>query len=396
MSQLSAPRVPKKRTATTLRPSLSLRNKGKDVDLKQGIHSVAFVMPFQPTEQTIGKIEEIFSRTLTKIEEKAMEKYGIIPDPRLIVQIRRIFEGLNYKTRRKSVSILLTPSGEEVIYLDYTAETAISLNDTVSIADLLGKASHIPDFNVLFIQNDGLKLFEYITNPLSLINAERNYPGYCHVSTPLLRINNEHLSSPGEVKKKAASIISLLNNKNEKPLFLAGNLELVDSFYNSSLNKQIIFRQTCGGNTYSEENLQKMIAEIVLQWNYWYSKFLVGRIILAKSAGKLISHSEAVLSTLRKGTDGLLVIEQKLKDQLDESAVLMGDAKELLKEIEKFIEKGNRIIFVDTALLNNMGRIVLLIQNSPSGPEWKYLENDHETLKKEINSKAWIRHALLF
>jgi hypothetical protein len=396
MSLLSAPQ---QETDKLLSPthSLSYRRERKIPVQKKAAPSIGFVMPFQPTMQSISKIAELFAHTLRNVESQ-ISKYGVVEADKIIERIQKLFRGLNYKTHRKSVAILLTPDEEKVIYLDYHIEPLVYVDKSVSIMDLLTNSDHEPDFYLLFLEHNSLKFFEYNTNPQSVINTEKNYPAYCPISSPVLRINNEHLRNIADVNRHASAIINLLNNKHEKPLFITGDQQLVDAFYQSSPHKQLIFRQTCEGNAYTENSLQRLVAEIVVHWDYWQSKFLSSRLLAAQSTLGIICNIDVVSKALSQGEDGILIVDKRLKEHIyhtSEIAPITPLSGNLLLEIENFLQRGNRIIFTDPALLGSLGRIVLLPRKVEDPCDWK-LPNNREEVRHNILNKFLFGQRLLF
>ena len=318
------------------------------------IHSLGLVIPFQPCMQKESEILALMNFATESVKTELADRYRNDYTTNILARLEKIFCKLNFNSHRKSLAIMLTPGEEKVIYLDFPVKPVVFFSSSVSLLDLVSNIQREPDF-YLFVLNDGsARLYEYYNKHLSKVYAQ-NYE-----------------TNADQFYQNASGVIELLNGKNEKPVFISGNPQLVKTFYAKASFAEIMFKKLCQATFVTDEAIQLLATEISHQWSHWESKFIAGQILLAQKAGSLISNIEAVLYALGKKADGLLMMDKGLKKQLYESGgnhSLINIGEELIVQIEKFLTRGNRIEITEAGLLKNFGSIVLLRNISPSSSE---------------------------
>src|ERR1035437_6213905 len=110
MGLLSAPKK-KFESSRSSKTALSVRREKEVTVREKEIPSVGFIIPFQPTMQNIEKIAESFAHTLKSVELQ-LKNQGIALTDKILERIQKLFSSLNYKTHRKSVAVILSPSEE--------------------------------------------------------------------------------------------------------------------------------------------------------------------------------------------------------------------------------------------------------------------------------------------
>jgi len=341
----------------TLLPEYKSANpaKVKIAKARTAISSIGLVIPFHPSMQDEKTSDTLLSNAAEAVKIKMKDSYEDVCISKVLERIKKIFNQLNYNTHRKSIAVILKPDEDNVTYLDFPVKPVTYLNKYVSLLELTANADQQPDFYYLVLQENSAALYEYHHNQLNRVYATKQEPGL-----------NEK-TKPDSLFKQVSQTIERINNKNEKPVFVTGSPNLVELFCNSPYYSHAFFTLLYELAPDGEEIIKRLVKEITSHWNYWFSNFITGRIMMAQKANSLISNVEAVLNALSHSFDGLLLIDKRLKRQLYKSRkvnTLFNSADELMNQVEKFLSRGNRIEITETGLLKNFGGIVLLQKNT--------------------------------
>lgn len=307
--------------------------------------SLGLVIPFQPSMQKESQIMSLVNYATEAVKTKLSDRYGNGYATNLLARLEKIFCNLNFHSHRKSLAIIITPGEEKIIYLDFHVKPAVFLGKSISLIDLVANSYREPDFMILHLQENNVKLFDANNGKLEKI-YEQN-----------------HETNTADLFKNASGVIELMNVGYEKPVFITGKSNLVNVFYANVSFSEIIFKKSDDEGDVTHHKVQLLESEISHQWNHWESKFLAGRILFAKKVGLLINNIEAVLQVLHKKADGLLLMDKHFKMLLkkpNEGNDIINISKEFINQIEHFLARGNRIEITETGLLKDMGGIVLL------------------------------------
>ena len=335
------------------------------------ISTLGLVIPFQPSMQDERAVETMLKQAAETIHAKMKDSYeeGCIKN--VLARLEKLFSKLNYNSHRKSIAVILTPDEEKLTYLNFPVKPVTYLNKYVSLLELTANADRQPDFYFLILQENSAELYEYHHNQLNRVYATNQQPGL------------DEKTNPGSLFKQVSQTIERINSKNDKPVFVTGSPNVVELFCNSPYYSNTFFTLLYEVAPYGEGIINRLAKEISSHWNYWQSKFIAGRIMMAQKANALISNVEAVLNALSHSADGLLLIDKRLKRQLYKSRrvnALFNKTDELMNQVERFLTRGNRIEITETGLLKNFGGIVLLQNNAPQFSE------SVSTRQQEVNN----------
>lgn len=311
--------------------------------------SMGLVIPFQPSMWDDKTIEAALNNALHMVKTKMEGAYSEECTDEMIARLQKLFEDFNFNTHRKSLAVILTPAEEKVIYLSFPVRPVVFFSKSVSVIDLAANIHQEVNFYYLVLNQKNAILFDYNNKQFGKVYEK-----------------NETKSE--DLYKNTSAVIELLNGKNQKPVFIAGSPDLVEQFCNSKYYAGNYFPLLYHKAVFGSETIQSPVKEITGHWNYWRSKFIAANLLLAQKTDKLSSHIEAVVEALRRGADGLLLMDKRLKHQLQKPASGNGIFQmtdELIELIEKFLARGNRFEITETGFLKDFGGIVLLNNNAP-------------------------------
>lgn len=313
--------------------------------------SLGLIIPFQPSLWDDKSIEAAWQNAIQIAQAKMNGRYSAECIAKVITRLGKLFAKLNFNTHRKSLAVILTPDEEKLIYLSYPVKPVVFSVRAISLLDLAANLQQEAEFYYLVLNKDYASLYDYNSKQLRKVYEQ----------------NNE--TCPVNLFKNASNTIELLNSKYEKPVFVTGSPNLVEGFCNSSSYSKHFFTLLYHASPFSNEIIHSLVKEITVHWSYWHSKFIKAKIIIAQKAGMLISNIDAVLKALGKCADGLLLVDKQLRHQLQKTSITGGLfqlADEFMRQLEKFLVRGNRIEITETGLLKDMGGVVLL-QGNKSG-----------------------------
>ena len=316
--------------------------------------------PFQPSMWDEKAIQSAWSHALEMVKSKLKNRYSKECGHTILARLEKLFPKLNYNTHRRSLAIILSSAAEKVIYLSFPVKPVAFLSKSISILDLAANIQKEADFYYFVLNEGSVSLYDYNNKQLRKVYEQSNET--CQVN----------------LFRNASITIELLNSKYEKPVFITGRPNIVKRFCDATTYPTQFFTLLYYASPFNDEIIQSHMKEIILFWSYWQSKFYKAKILLARKAGTLITHIDAVLRALEKCADGLLLLDKHLKHQLQKSSI--GGAGQLAEEFrqqfEKFLVRGNRIEITESGLLKDFGGIVLLLggagQNSKINTEPLY------------------------
>ncbi len=324
--------------------------KRKAAKPKQAFSSLGLAIPFQPSMWDEKSIKLVWSNVIEMVKTKLKSRYSEESSSEILSRLEKLFPKLNCNTLRKSLAIILTPAEEKIIYLSFPVKPVIFLNKSVSFLDLAANMQQEADFYHFVFNEDSVSLYDYNKNQLHKIFEQVDESGSVNLF------------------KNASAVIKLMNSNCEKPVFVTGRPNKVEGFCKSSSYAKQFFTFLYHSSPFSNELIQSCANEISTHWSYWHSKFTKGKILLAQKAGTYTANIDAVLKALGKCTNGLLLVDKKLKHQLQKSnsaGVYFQLETEFMQQLEKFLARGNRIEITETGLLKDMGGIVLLHNSAP-------------------------------
>lgn len=307
--------------------------------------SLGLVIPFQPCMWNEKTTNIIWNNAMKKVQVEMLGKYSTQFTDKMLLRLKKIYEELNFNTLRKSLAVLISPDEEKIIYLNSPVKQTVVVGENISILDLASNIQHEADFYCMTLQLSGITIYDYNNHRLGRL--------YEH--------SNE--KKPITLIKNASSVIQLLHDKYEKPMIINGNPNLIDQFINSPYLPENFLALCYDTTLFANKNIHSIAKDINSHWNYWRSKFFAAKLLLAQKANGLLAHLDTVLNAIRKGANGLLLIDKRLKQQIQQSfsggrISLMPD--DTIKELEKFLSRGNLFEITEPGLLSDHGGIVLL------------------------------------
>lgn len=313
------------------------------------IVSLGLSLPFQPSIQDRESIQATLDYSRRVVYSKLKGNYDNAFIKSTLARLEKAFSKLNYNSNRKSVAIIIDQDQEKLIYPNFTVKPFIFFDKDISLLDLVANSYHKFKFYLLFLNEHHSVLFESYKDQVHKVYEPKLDNGFEDDSLTLIKRN--------------LNTLNLLDPKNSKPLFITGNPQQVNAFYNNSDSQEIIFKRASVVSDYSDDNIKLLAKEINNKSEYWHSKFFAGKIRLAQKNNTLISNYENVAEALSQNKSGLLLLDQNFKNQFIsplKTNSFFNPGKRLNEQIEKLIAMGNQIEITEPGFLKDLGGIALI------------------------------------
>jgi hypothetical protein len=317
--------------------------------------SLGLVIPFQPSMWDDKTILAELIYTMKMVSKAIREKYTADCADKILHRLEKIFTQLNFDTLRKTVVIILEPDNEKIIYLSFVAKPMLFFGKSVSLLNLAGNIPREADFYFLVFDEGDIRMYEYCNRQLGKVYEHKQ------------EMPNSYTNYGVGLYDILFRQVQLVNYGYKKPVFVTGKNEQMDMFLSKSPFAEITFKKINPITKYPIEIIKLMAQEINYQWRPLRTKFIAGRIKLAIKTNSLIGSIAEVLAALRKNWDGLLLLDKRLKKQLQKKELpvtVFDGVDELMYQIEQFLMRGNVLEITETGLLKDFGGIVFLIKKN--------------------------------
>jgi hypothetical protein len=307
----------------------------------QQLSKIGLVIPFQPCIWAQNKVKDVWNEAMEMAERKMKGKYMPEAVLKFMIRLRNMFNKLNFNTHRKSLAIIISEEEESIVYLNFSVKSSSFFCNEVSWLQIAEKIKLEPSFYCLVLNADQTTLYDFNNKRLSRVLENKN--------EACLESNF----------KKIIKIIELLNTGYKKPVFVTGNITIVENFCNNEYCPNNYFPMPDQQLPFHPKNILSLVKLITRNWIFWRSKFIANSI---KTEGYL-SNTNAVIQALSNGADGLLLVDKRLKQQLQKMANTKRSVvknETFINLIQKFLSRGNLIEFTTPGLLKDVGGIVLL------------------------------------
>ncbi len=321
-------------------------------EINPGFCSLGLVIPFQPSMVDSKTIHQVLSYTLEIVQTKLENKYESEEIRFITERLKKIFSRLNFNSHRKSVAIMIREGDEKIIYLNYSGTPVFFFDDAFSLLDLVGQSARNPEFELLVFSKNGAALYEYFNNSLHKVFTQTEE------SSANLKNGTD------SIMQRISHILQQVNKKNDKPIFIySQNEQQTNKFCKFFPYSEIVFKLTISLERDDTDEIKLLTEKINHQWKYWQNNLVRGQISIAKRYQSLYSHLNSVIKALKHSSDGLLLVDEFMKDEIHNSLSDQTHSEAVEKltgEIEKFLARGNRIEITGGGLLDLFGGIALI------------------------------------
>jgi hypothetical protein len=352
-------------------------------DLMAAVHyrpAVSIIMPFEPKMCSKHTITLMLYNAAEKVEKELEENY---PEEMCILimhKIRSIIKHLNFNTHKKSIAIYVSPVFEKVLYLDITVEEKIIVDETFEIRDLVYSKKQLHKYLILTLSGNGSSI--YLGNTDSLVKIVSNTPESIY---PESLLNKEKVSNFYDAKKNKEIIVDkflhyvdhsldIILKSYRLPLFVMGAERILGHFKKFTKHNSAIIEYVKGNyEKYQTDELINILKPYIKDWNKVRQKELFNELEEAANNGTIAIGITEVWKEAIAHKGKLLIIEKDYMyaavhggaDDIIYKAIMPHSKFSYIKDavddvIEKVLEDGGDVEFVEKEVLDNYNHIALI------------------------------------
>ncbi len=341
---------------------------------------ISVIMPFEPMMSGKAEIAEHLKFAIDKVEREVRQDYSDERADIVLQKLRTIIRNLNFNMFKKSIAIYVSPVFEKVLYLDIPVQEKIIIDESFEIRDLVYAKKEIHKYLVLVLSGKSSKVF--IGNTSTFIKIKSNVPDHIadfENDTPERVANFSDPSDRKEImlKKflhKTDEEMKLLLQSYPLPLFVMGAKKVLGYFKDFTKNEKSIVGYVHGNYVEATETeLREILMPYVNDWKKIKMEDMRHQLEKAADAGKLATGMKNVWKLASQQRGRLLVVEKNFMyaaqhgsdDETIYKVIEPYNKFSYIKDavddvIEKVLEHGGDVEFVDEGMLNDYEHIALV------------------------------------
>jgi len=328
--------------------------------------SVVLTLPFEPGTTPRSQVEAILRDALSRSVRQLMDNYPrdtVLP---VINRLEDLASNLNYATLKRSVALFASAESQKILYLDEPVEEQILIDNGFRIRDLSIPHTGQVQYYVLLLSGRLSKLYLGDNHHIQLVNnhelqdmgkcsREEHEAGTCtKPCTRKERLLDKFLYQIDEG-------LSAALDGHPLPVLVLASAPVAEHFGRITCNDHnisVYIHKHCVDTT--EEGILDILQPYLTDWPRVRQDMALKHARIAEEAGKLDYGIEAVSKAIRSGNSRLLIIERRfdVDTKTPVKEFFIHDQIDAL--IEKVMERGGQVEWVDKGQLSNHEHIALV------------------------------------
>ncbi len=342
--------------------------------------AVSLILPFEPLKQPYTKLAYSLKLALHKVEDELMENFPADLALVVIKKLRQQMQDINFKSDKKSVAFYASPVFEKTLYLDVPVEEKIIVDESFEIRDLVYSRKQLHKYLVLLLTGKESRIF--LGNGKTLVRLIPDNPEtvYAYINEAPERVAN--FSDMNERKEMMMDKflhhidkgLEGILNTHPLPLFVMGTERILGHFNKITRHAAAVVEYVRGNYLgYHVPELMEVLQPAILQWQKKREQDLLAQLDAARSRQRMVSGIIPVWREAMQGNGRLLVIEknymfpaQRVAGDLEIEALTtpfneLSYIRDAVDDvIEKVLQNGGDVEFVEEGLLKEAGQIALI------------------------------------
>jgi hypothetical protein len=342
--------------------------------------SVSVIMPFEPKMIVKKELLYNFKIATNKVEEEILKNYPADMGILVLQKLQSIIKNVNFNTHKKSIAIYVSPVFEKVLYLDILVEEKVIVDESFEIRDIVYSKKQLHKYLVLLLCGKSSRI--YVGNAESFVRivSDTSQAAVAFDINPDEGIASfANISKRNEVAKEKFlhhidnTLEIILTNYN-LPLFVMGTKKIVDQFKKLTNHTKAVVEYIHGNfEDATPSELKEILAPTIQDWKDVMQKKILNKLAEAADKKKLSIGMKEVWKTATNHKGQLLVVEKNYMyaaenggiDDIIHKATAPYNKFSYIKDavddvMEKVLEDGGDIEFVDEGLLQNYQHIALV------------------------------------
>ncbi len=342
--------------------------------------AVSVIMPFEPKMGLKTELAHDLARAFDKVERELMDQLPNELSLLVIRKLKKIIKNLNFNTYKKSIAIYVSPVFEKVLYLDIAVEEKIIIDESFEIRDLVYSKKEIHKYLLLLLNSKESHI--YLGNSSTFIKILSNSSGLALSSEydppgVVSNFSDVHDRKETEMNKYLHHIDNGLNiilKSYQLPLFVSGTERTLGHFKKITKHGGAVIDYIPGNYAgMSLPGLREKIAPFIKNWKKIKQKDLINQLDDAAGKRKLAFGMREVWHEAMRKRGRLLLVEKNYvyaaelgsSDEIIYKAIEPYNKFSYIKDavddvIEKVLENGGDVEFVDEGLLKDHHHIALI------------------------------------
>lgn len=352
-------------------------------EVMEAVHyrpAVSLILPFEPKMSLKTEIAHALKVAADKAEAEVLSNYPGELGRLVIQKLNSIIRNLNYNTHKKSIAVYVSPVFEKVLYLDVPVEEKIIVDESFEIRDLVYSKKQLHKYLVLVLSGNESKIF--LGNTTEFVRIASTTPDNvaAYVNDAPQRVANfSDMSERKEILMEkflhhVDQSLDILLNAYPLPLFVMGAERIAGHFKKTTQHAAAVIDYVHGN--YDEATipqLREKLAPYLADWKKVKEKDLLNHLEEAASKKKLAAGMKEVWKEAMHNKGRLLVVEKNymyaaqhgaaedIIYKLSEPHSSFSYIKDAVDDvIEKVLQNGGDVEFVDEGVLQNYHRIALI------------------------------------
>lgn len=342
--------------------------------------SISIILPFEPKMNLKTELMYSLKMAVKKVEEELLAQYPGEISALVMGKLHALVKNLNFNTYKKSIAVFVSPVFEKVLYLDVPVEEKIIIDESFEIRDLVYSKKQLHKYLVLLLSGKESRM--YLGNSGDLVRIISDKPEHIEAYINEVPERTANFSDTSErrdimMKKFLQHIdhsLDIVLQAYHLPLFVMGTDRILGHFKQISKHGKSIV-ETIRGN-YEESSmaeLKQVLEPFISDWKKVKEKDLLNQIDEAAGKKKLAAGIKEVWRDAVHTKGQLLVVEKnymfpaqhgadadvisKLEESYNTSLYIKDAVDDI---IEKVLDNGGDVEFVDEGLLKDYESIVLI------------------------------------
>lgn len=353
------------------------------LEVMEAVHyrpAVSVIIPFEPKMTPKEALWHSLKSAAAKVGHELKDNYPGEIGKLVMNKLENIFSRLNFNTHKKSVAIYVSPVFEKVLYLDISVEEKVIVNESFEIRDLVFSKKQLHKYLVLLLSANESKI--YLGNTDSFVKIISNTPesvaGYMQ-DMPERVANFSDMSEKKEIL--IDKFLHYIDNSLDTilkayklPLFVMGTDKILGHFKKFTKHSSAVVEYIHGN--YEEAtllHLRDVLEPHLADWKKVRVKELLNQMEEAAGRKKLATGIRDVWREAMNHKGRLLLVEKNYMYPAQNGsnadriyAVVepynkFSYIKDAVDDvIERVLEDGGDVEFVDDALLGDQHHIALI------------------------------------
>lgn len=342
--------------------------------------AVSIIMPFEPKMRLKTELVQSLNNAVDKVERELFENYPDEMGTLVMHKLRNIINNLNFHTHKCSIAIYVSPLFEKVLYLDIAVEEKIIVDESFEIRDLVYNKKQLHKYLVLLVSSKENRIYLGNTSTLVRIVTSKPESVNAYVNDVPERVAN--FSDMAERKQimldkflqHIDNSLDFILHSYHLPLFVMGTTKVLGHFKKITRHAGAVIEYVEGNYEDVElPEVREILKPHIADWKKIIQKDILNQLEEAAGKHKLAVGMRDVWkeATSRKGR--LLVVEknymyaaqQGSSEEIIYKAIAPYNKYSYIRDavddvIEKVLENGGDVEFVDENLLKDYKKIALV------------------------------------